>query len=98
MRAMNTGNLVFLIVAFCLALLTLQRTIPRRRWLTLVVIVLPVGFIAYRWALYKEQLQAWRIAAGVALGLNILFWVIYGRTHPPGFKGDIVVAGMEDVE
>lgn len=98
MRVMNTGNLIFLIVVFGAGLLALQRTVPRRRWLTLVVIVLPVGLFSYRWALYKEQMFEWRLAAGAALGMNIIFWALYGRTHPPGFKGDIVVAGMEDME
>jgi hypothetical protein len=93
---MDTGNLIFLLVTFGLMLLAYQRTISKRRWLTLVVIVLPVGFFSWRWALYKGQMLEWRIAAGAALGLNALFWILYGRGHPPGHKGEIVVVGMED--
>lgn len=98
MAAVNTGNLVFLALCFLLALLALQRTVSNRRWLTLVVIVLPVAFFTYRWARFKEQLLEWQLAAGIAIVSNALFWIVYGRTHPPGYKGDITVLGMEDEE
>lgn len=95
---MNPGNLVFLAFALGLVLLAWQRTVSRFRWLTLVAFVLPVAFFSYRWALYREQILELRVAAGAALVFNVLFWLVYGRTHPPGHKGEITVVGMEDVE
>lgn len=95
---MNIGNLLFLTVIFSLSVLALQRTIDGRRWLTLVFIVLPIAFFSYRWAIFREEVQAFQYAAGLALALNLLFWMLYGRSHPPGHKGDIIVLGMEDEE
>jgi hypothetical protein len=95
---MNTGNLVFLAIALGLVLLAWQRTVSRFRWLALVALVLPVAFFSYRWALYRQQTLELRYAAGAALAFNALFWLVYGRTHPPGHKGEITVVGMEDPE
>jgi hypothetical protein len=95
---MNTGNLVFLTVAFGLVVLAWQRTAPRQRWLTLLVLVLPVAFFSYRWARYREQMLELKAAAGAALALNALFWLLYGRGHPPGHQGEITVLGMEDMD
>jgi hypothetical protein len=95
---MDPANSVFLTIAFVLVLLAWQRTVSKRRWLTLLVIVVPVVFFTFRWARFKKQLLEWQLAAGIAIVSNALFWIVYGRTHPPGYKGDITVLGMEDEE
>jgi hypothetical protein len=80
---MNTNNLALLTLFFTICLLALQRTERKRRWLTALVLVLPVGFLLYRWAIYRGRVRETLIGAGIALALNFLFWLLYGRRHPP---------------
>lgn len=92
---MNSGNLALLALLLTLVLLAFQRTERRRRWLTAAVLILPSGYVIYRWAVYRGQVRETLIALGVALGLNLLFWLIYGRRHPPASSDDIHVVGMD---
>lgn len=93
---MNTSNLIVLAVLFSGALLLLQRTERRRWWVTALVLILPVGYLIYRWAIYRGQMAETLVALGVAVGFNVLFWLLYGRTHPPRSSDEITVIGMED--
>lgn len=93
---MNTSNLIVLAVIFTAVLLLVQRTERRRWWLTALILIVPVGFLTYRWAIYRGQVIETLIALGVAAVLNVLFWLFYGRLHPPLSSDDIHVIGMED--
>lgn len=93
---MNVSNLVLLTLLFTLILLALQRTERRRRWLTALVLLLPSGYVIYRWAVYRGQTRETLTALGVAFGLNLLFWLIYGRRHPPPSSDAIRVVGMDE--
>ncbi len=93
---MNIGNLALLTLLFTLILLALQRTERHRRWLTALVLILPSGYVIYRWAVYRGQVQETLTALGVACGLNLLFWLIYGRRHPPPSSDTIRVVGMDE--
>ncbi len=93
---MNTGNLALLTAFVTVVLLLLQRTERRRWWVTALVLVVPVGFLIYRWAIYRGQMQETLVALGIGAGLNLLFWLFYGRRHPPGSSGEIRVIGMEE--
>jgi len=50
----------------------------------------------YRWAIYRQQVAEALIAVAIGLAFNVLFWVIYGRKHPPGSSEEIRVIGMDD--
>jgi formate hydrogenlyase subunit 3/multisubunit Na+/H+ antiporter MnhD subunit len=94
---MNTGNLALLTLFFTICLLALQRTERRRRWLTALVLVLPVSYLLYRWALYRGQVKETLIGAGIALALNLLFWLFHGRRHPPLSSDDSIrVIGTDE--
>lgn len=95
---MHPGNLITLSIVFGVALLLLQRTLKQRRILTLLLVVLPTGYLSYDWARFEGQLREWLLAAGVALAFNAIYWLFYGRRHPPGSQGDVVVAGKEDLD
>ena len=96
MTDLNIGNLIFLIVAGFLILLMIQRSEAKRRWLVILLSV-PVGWLLIRWARFREQTTELWLALGIALVLNVVFWIVYGRTHPPGSQGEIQVWGSEDV-
>lgn len=93
---MNTGNLVFLAIVITLLLLAIQRAEARRRLLTAAVLIVPVGWLVYRWAIYRRQVTEALIAGVIGLVLNMLFWIAYGRKHPPGSSDEIHVIGIED--
>lgn len=95
---MNFVKFVLLTLALGVSLLAFQRTLRKLRWITMLLIVVPVVSFSYTTALREQQIVEWRSAAIAALALNVLFWVLYGRSHPPGHKGDIIVLGMEDME
>lgn len=96
MIELELGNFTILMVALSLTLLAVQRTLLNHRWMTIVFLLLPIGVISYRWAVYRDQLQEWTLASVAALVLNLMFWAIFGRSHPPGHKGDILVVGREE--
>ncbi len=93
---MNTGILVVVALLFTLILLALQRTEFKRIWVTLLVLVVPAGYLIYQWADYKGYLTETKIAAGIAVALNVIFWIVWGRRHLPGEGGTIKVIGQED--
>lgn len=92
---MNAANLILLAVLFSLMLLIVQRTERRRRWLAVLLLV-PAGYVIYRWAVYRGQTRETLIALGIAFGLNLLYWLLIGRHRPPGSEGSIRVIGMDD--
>ncbi len=93
---MGLPNLLVLTVVLGLVLLALQRTERRRRWITALVLLAPAGYLIYRWAIYRSQMGETLAALGVALALNLLFWLAYGRRHPPASSEDIRVVGTDD--
>ncbi len=93
---MNTGNLIFLAILFTLMLLALQRTERRRRWITLLGIAIP-AFLIYQWAQVRGRTAEALIGAGIGLALNLIFWLLYGRRHPPcSSDREIKVIGIDD--
>jgi branched-subunit amino acid ABC-type transport system permease component len=93
---MDIGNLITLIVIHTFTLFCVQRTERKRRWIVALVAIGLIGLLTYRWGVYRSELNTVLIAAGIALVLNITFWLVWGRHHPPGGEGEIKVLGMED--
>lgn len=92
---MNTSNLIVLTLIYTALLLMVQRTERKRR--LIVALAIPViGYMTYQWALLKDQRDVLLWSAGIALGLNVVFWLVWGRTHPAGTSDSIKVIGMEE--
>ena len=93
---MNTRLLTTLALLLSLMLLAVQRTEPRRRWLTALVLLLPSVYLLYRWAIYRGRVI--ETIGGVVIGLlvNVVFWLLYGRRHPPRSSDEIRVIGMDE--
>ncbi len=91
---MNIGNVVVLSLLIALLLFLMQRIERRRLWIALLAL-LP-ALLIYRWAIYRSQTAEALTALGIAAAINVLFWLTYGRRHPPSSSDEIVVKGMED--
>jgi hypothetical protein len=93
---MNIENLFLLTLIYGAGLLMFQRTERKRKWLTALIALLPVGYMTYQWGVLRRQMDVVFWAAGTAFALNLIFWIVWGRRHPPGTSDSIRVIGMED--
>jgi hypothetical protein len=93
---MKIENLILLTLIYSAALLIFQRTERKRKWLSALIAVLPIGYMTYQWGVLRDQMNVVLWAAGIALLLNVIFWIVWGRRHPPGTSDSIRVIGMED--
>ena len=92
--AMN--NLITLSIIFSITFLIFQRTERKRLWLIIVFLEIPLLAVTWYWASFKNQERVFILAVGIALVLNVLFWLVYGRRNPPGSSDDIKVIGTEE--
>jgi hypothetical protein len=92
---MNIGALILLTLTIGLVLFLVQRTESRRR-LVVALIMAGVGLLIQRYANYRALHTEALIAFILALVINLLYWVIFGRYNPPGSSDDIQVLGMDD--
>jgi hypothetical protein len=93
---MNTGNLVVLSLVYIAALMMFQRTERKRKWLAALIAIAPIAYMTYQWGVLRDQKDVVLWAAGIALAVNLLFWLVWGRKHPPGSTDSIRVIGMEE--
>jgi hypothetical protein len=96
METLDTNNLILLTIIYGAILLMIQRTERKRKLIAVVIALLPLGYATYQWGVLRNQMQVVLLAVGIALGLNILVWIVYGRKHPPGTSDSITVIGMEE--
>ena len=93
---MDTSNLIILSLVATFVFYFVQRIERKRVWLGIVFLILPAGFLIYRWAIYKDQLTTALVAGGIGLVLNVVYFLVYGRTHPPASSDEITVVGSDD--
>ncbi len=92
---MNTGNLILLAVLTLLMLVMVERTEIKRRWITVLLLILPVIWL-YRWAGYRDQATEALIGVGIGAGLFLIYWLAWGLRHPPQSSDSIHVVGMDE--
>jgi hypothetical protein len=116
---LNTGGWLLLSLIFGTLLLVVQRTEHKRRKVTFIILLI-VGFVVWRYALYRMLIECnelfefvcraqwYQQARGAiayntinaalltAIIANILFWVLFGRSNPPGSSDSIQVYGLDD--
>jgi uncharacterized membrane protein len=92
---MEQQVLIVLSIVWGLLFLFIQRADPSRRkavrnfvWFML----LPIVFYVWWRSAWLEAVAA----AGIALVLNVIFWVLIGRYNPAKDSEDIRVLGMDD--
>lgn len=92
---MNWEAWLGLTAVLAFLILLVQRTEPkRRRWIALLA--LAAGELVRRYIVYRGWHTEGAWAFGAALVLNVLFWVLIGRSNPPRSSEDeIEVLGNE---
>lgn len=90
-RGLDWGMLATLCLVFGGCLLVWQRTERKRQWLSALILVFPAGYALGYWANARGNPEEAILAGVIAILLNVLFWLAYGRRHPPGSSDDIQV-------
>ena len=79
---MDWLSIVILGLAFTLAILAWIRTVPKRRFLTFLFLVLPLVFFSLRWAAYRMSWTSLWFGALLAMVVIFLWWILLGRRLP----------------
>jgi hypothetical protein len=93
---MSFQTIAILSVTLFLCLLAVIRTYSRRRWLTLLVLLVPSIVFSIRWARLRAAWLELGIGAGIALLGFMLWWILYGRRLPKPEESSIRVWTQED--
>lgn len=93
---MNWANVFALILGALVLFLGWLRVERGRRRVIFWVLIIPICFLTYRWAAFKGQFAETWTAFGIALALSLVWWLAWGRKHPPGSSDAIKVWGPED--
>lgn len=92
---MNWTNVLILAPVFLIVFLVWLRIERRRRWLALLFLVIPIGYVIYRWAEYSRQFTEALVSLAVAFVAAALWWRLHGRHLPPPTSDTIKVWGQD---
>ena len=92
---MNWSNVFVLTIAGLIIVFVWLRSERRRRWLALLLVVLPFSYFICRWAAAAQQVVEALTGFGIALAAAGLWWLIYGRRLPPPSSDNIKVWGQD---
>lgn len=93
---MDILSAVVIGLAITVALLAVLRTVPKRRFLTILLLLGPLVVFSYRWSLYRQAQTEWIYGVAGGLILTLLWWVFWGRRLPPPDDSTIRVWTKED--
>ena len=92
---MDIGTTALLTVIFSLVFLLIQRS-ERKKRLVVLIAFLIIGELIRRYTFYRNvHSEAW-LSLILALILNGLFWLFFGRYNPPKSSDEIEVIGLDD--
>ncbi|MGD8633656.1 MAG: hypothetical protein PVF85_08820 [Anaerolineales bacterium] len=83
-------------LSFLLAFAAVMRTIPHRRFLTFLFLLLPLAIFSYRWSLFRGARMEWVIGLIGAIILLAIWWLAWGRRLPPPDDSNIRVWTKDD--
>jgi hypothetical protein len=93
---MDIVSSVVIALSFLLAFYAVLRTIPRRRLLTFILLLLPLTVFSYRWSLYKHARVEWFVGVACAIMIFGFWWILRGRKLPPPDDSSIRVWTKDD--
>jgi protein-S-isoprenylcysteine O-methyltransferase Ste14 len=79
---MDWLSTIILAAVFTLSILAWRRTIPKRRFVTVIFLLLPVLLLSLRWAAYRQSWPEWWIGFTAAVLISISWWFGFGRKLP----------------
>ena len=91
---MNWGAFIVLTVVFGALMMIVQRAERKRRRVTLVVMLIGAELVR-RYLVYRDWNTEGLLAVIAALILNLLFWLLIGRSNPPRSSDEIEVLGRD---
>lgn len=83
-------------LSFLLAAAAVLRTIPGRRVLTFLFLLLPLAIFSYRWSLFRDARTEWIVGVIGAAVLLAIWWLVWGRRLPPPDDSNIRVWTKDD--
>ena len=93
---MDLVSTVVIALSFSLALYAVLRTIPKRRFLTILFLLLPLTVFSFRWSVFRDARTEWLIGLAAAVMVLMLWWLFRGRNLPPPDDSSIRVWTKED--
>ena len=93
---MDLVSTVVIALSFSLALYAVLRTIPKRRFLTILFLLLPLTVFSFRWSVFRDARTEWLIGLAAAVMVLMLWWLFRGRKLPPPDDSSIRVWTKED--
>jgi hypothetical protein len=93
---MDILSSVVIALSFFLAFYAVQRTLPKRRFLTFILLLLPLTIFSYRWSLYRDARMEWYMGVASAILIFGFWWIIWGRKLPPPDDSSIRVWTKDD--
>jgi O-antigen/teichoic acid export membrane protein len=79
---MDWLSTLILIAALTLSVLAWLRTVPKRRFVTFLFLLMPILVLSLRWAAYRENWLEWRFGFFASIGLAAIWWIVRGRKLP----------------
>lgn len=92
---MNLQTVFILSAAFFLSTIAVFRTYTRRRWVPIVVLLLPTIIFSIRWARFRSAWLELLTGVGIAVLGVVIWWFFYGRKLDPP-KEDTIRVWTED--
>lgn len=93
---MDGNYLAFITLIMMLLFVMIQRTVPKRRRLTSVFVLVCLLVIRQNAFLKGDLHEETAIAFVIALPLSALFWLLVGRYNPVKTDDDVQVLGLDD--
>lgn len=83
-------------LAFLFAFAAILRTVPKRRFLTLFLLLVPLAIFSYRWSIFRDARLEWLVGLATAILLLAVWWIFIGRKLPAPDDSNIRVWSEED--
>ncbi len=93
---MDWNYVALIAITVSLLFVLIQRTDPRRRRLSIAVVILCLLVIRHNSFLKSDLHEETLIAFILGLLLSGIFWLLIGRYNPVDTDDDIQVLGMDD--
>ena len=93
---MDVSYIALITVTVSLLFILIQRTVPRRRRLSIAFVVLCLLIIRHNTVLKRDLHEETLLAFILGILASGMFWLLIGRYNPVDNQEEIQVMGMDD--